>query len=317
MIYCAHEPARPVPLATTSKTKLKSRGNSSGTSSDSDIPRSKKLERLRTSIRGYGSLVVAYSGGVDSAYLMSVAHDVLGEKAIAVTAKSPSLPASELADATALAEKLGWRHRIIETHEVSDPRYTVNDARRCYFCKSNLYARLAELFPSDEWPAIANGTNVDDLGDYRPGLDAASERRVNSPLVDAGLTKSDIRSLSKDAGLPTWDKPAQACLASRVPYGTPVTIETLSRIEAAEEALKDLGLRQLRVRHHGKTARIEVPEEDLAALIVPETRNEVVKRLRKVGYAYVTLDLAGYRSGSLNEVLPESSAASSALSGAP
>ena len=283
----------------------------------SNQSRDKKLKRLRSIIRGYGSLVVAYSGGVDSAYLMSVAHDMLGENAIAVTAKSPSLPASELADATVLAEKLGWRHRIIETQEVSDPRYAVNDARRCYFCKSNLYARLAELFPSDEWPAIANGTNVDDLGDYRPGLDAASERRVNSPLVDAGLTKADIRSLSKDAGLPTWDKPAQACLASRVPYGTPVTIETLSRIEAAEEALKDLGLRQLRVRHHGKTARIEVPEEDLAALIVPETRNEVVKRLRKIGYTYVTLDLAGYRSGSLNEVLPGSSAASSVPSGAP
>ncbi len=282
-----------------------------------DPPRGKKLKRLRSIIRGYGSLVVAYSGGVDSAYLMSVAHDMLGENAIAVTAKSPSLPASELADATALAEKLGWRHRIIETQEVSDPRYAANDARRCYFCKSNLYVRLAELFTSDQWPAIANGTNIDDLGDYRPGLDAASERRVNSPLVDAGLTKSDIRSLSRDAGLPTWDKPAQACLASRVPYGTPVTIETLSRIEAAEEALKDLGLRQLRVRHHGKTARIEVPEEDLAALIVPETRNEVVKRLRKIGYAYVTLDLAGYRSGSLNEVLPGSSAASSAPSNAP
>lgn len=296
-------------MATKSEIRSSSREASSG---GSDLSRSEKLQRLQSIISGYGSLIVAYSGGVDSAYLMSVAHDVLGEKAMAVTAKSPSLPASELAEATDLATKFGWRHRIIETQEVSDPRYAKNDARRCYFCKSNLYARLAELFPSDEWPAIANGTNVDDLGDYRPGLDAASERRVNSPLVDAGLTKDDIRSLSKEAGLPTWDKPAQACLASRVPYGTPVTIETLSRIEAAEEALRDLGFRQLRVRHHGKTARIEVPEEDLAALIVPETRKEIVRRLRKVGYVYVTLDLAGYRSGSLNEVLPESSAASSA-----
>lgn len=290
-------------MATKSEIRSTSSEASSGGSA---IPRHEKLQRLQSIIGGYGSLIVAYSGGVDSAYLMSVAHEVLGEKAMAVTAKSPSLPASELAEATELARTFGWRHRIIETQEMSDPRYAVNDARRCYFCKSNLYARLEELFPSDEWPAIANGTNVDDLGDYRPGLDAASERSVNSPLVDAGLTKDDIRSLSKEAGLPTWDKPAQACLASRVPYGTPVTIETLSRIEAAEEALRDLGLRQLRVRHNGKTARIEVPEEDLAALVVPETRKEIVKRLRNAGYTYVTLDLAGYRSGSLNEVLPES-----------
>ena len=246
---------------------------------------------------------------------MMVAHDVLGERAMAVTAKSPSLPASELADATALAEKYGWNHRIFETQEVSDPRYAVNDARRCYFCKSTLYLKLGELFPESEWPHVANGTNVDDLGDYRPGLDAARERRVNSPLVDAGLTKADIRALSKEADLPTWDKPAQACLSSRVPYGTPVTIETLSRIEAAEEALKDLGLRPLRVRHNGNTARIEVPEEDIAALVVPETRAEVVKRLREAGYTYVTLDLAGYRSGSLNEVLSVASRSADGSSG--
>jgi uncharacterized protein len=208
-----------------------------------------------------------------------------------------------LADATELANRLGWQHRVIETTEVMDPKYAVNDLRRCYFCKTSLYGRLEELFPSAEWAVIANGTNVDDLGDYRPGLEAATERRVQSPLVKAGLTKSDIRSLSKADGLPTWDKPAMACLSSRIPYGTPVTIETLSQIESAEEALKELGLRQLRVRHNGRTARIEVPEKDIAAIVVPETRQMIVARLREVGYTYVTLDLAGFRSGSMNEAI--------------
>ncbi|NQW18210.1 MAG: ATP-dependent sacrificial sulfur transferase LarE [Chloroflexi bacterium] len=264
-------------------------------------PLAEKVHHLRSMIQDYESLVVAYSGGVDSAYLMSVAHDVLGGRAIAVTAKSPSLPASELTDATALANRLEWQHRVIETQEVLDPRYAANDVRRCYFCKTSLYSRLEELFPSSEWAAIANGTNVDDLGDYRPGLEAASERRVRSPMVHAGLTKTDIRTLSRADGLPIWDKPAQACLSSRIPYGTPVTIETLSQIEAAEAALRDLGLRQLRVRHNGRTARIEVPEEDIVAIVVPEMREAIVSRLREVGYTYVTLDLAGYRSGSLNE----------------
>lgn len=262
-----------------------------------------QLGALREVLRELGSVLVCYSGGIDSAFVLAVAHAELGERAIGMTAVSPSLSPGEKADAQRIAEQLGVPHRFVDSHELDRPGYVQNGPDRCFHCKSELYD-IAEAKRA-EWQlaAIVNGTNQDDLGDYRPGLEAAKNARVRSPLVEVGMTKSDVRAAAQAIGMDIWDKPAAACLSSRIPYGTSVTTERLAQIAGFEAALQALGFRHLRVRWHEKIARIELALDELPLMLAPGVREAAVNAGKTHGFSYVTLDLGGYRMGSHNEVL--------------
>ncbi len=262
-----------------------------------------KHQRLRAILAEMGNVIIGMSGGVDSVLLSKVACDVLGDKALAVTADSPSLPRRELREAESLAQMAGIRHQVIKTNEVFDPRYAANPNNRCYFCKTELFTQLDDIAAKLGFTWIAYGENEDDSGDHRPGAKAAGEHNVRAPLKEAHLTKADIRALAQHFGLPVWDKPAFACLGSRFPYGTAITPEKLAQVEAAEDILWDAGFRQYRVRHHGEVARIEVERGDMARLL--ELADDVTAQFKqRAGFAYVALDLLGYRRGSMNEPKP-------------
>ncbi len=260
-----------------------------------------KLKKLKEILLSLESVVIAFSGGVDSTLLSKVAYDVLGDKSLAVTAKSETYTKSELDDAINLARKIGIKHEIIETSELDIPEFSHNPIERCYYCKKELLTKLKEIARLRGFKYVVDGANADDLGDYRPGMRAVAELEVRSPLKEAQLTKADIRELSKRFDLPTWDKPSAACLASRFPYGTKITAERLNIVGEAEAFIKSFGVSQLRVRYHDQIARIEVLDKDMEKLV--KNREVIVKKLKELGFSYVTMDLQGYRTGSMNEVL--------------
>ena len=262
-----------------------------------------KLEALKDYIRGLGGLAVAYSSGVDSTFLLKVAHDVLGERCIAVTAQSASFPKREREESEDFCAKEGIRQIIFETHEMEEEEYASNPSNRCYYCKHTLFSDVIDIAKREGIAYVAEGSNMDDLGDYRPGLQAIKELEVLSPLRQVELTKAEIREYSRALGLPTADKPSFACLASRIPYGERITPEKLAKVEAAEDVLAGYGIPQYRVRVHGNLARIEVPEEYLGFVMEDARRKEILERFRTIGFFYVTVDMKGFRSGSMNEVL--------------
>ena len=262
-----------------------------------------KYERLVELLKGMESVVVAFSGGVDSTLLARAAKDALGARAVLVTADSETYPARELEDAKRLADLLGVRHLVVRTEELQNPEYAANPVNRCFFCKAELFARLAPVAEREGCRAIVYGANMDDLGDHRPGMKAAETRGVRAPMIEAELWKAEIRTLSRELGLPTWDKPSFACLSSRFQYGDRITPEKLRQVDAAEEVMRALGFRQFRVRHHDRLARLEIAREEMARVWEEGRHAAIVRRFRELGYVYVTVDLAGFHSGSANLVL--------------
>jgi pyridinium-3,5-biscarboxylic acid mononucleotide sulfurtransferase len=262
-----------------------------------------KLEQLKAIFVEMEQAMIAYSGGVDSTLVAKIAYDVLGDRALAVTAVSPSLLPEELEDASIQAATIGIPHQIIQTHEMENPNYTSNPVNRCYFCKSELHDTLKPLATKLGYPYVVDGVNADDLHDYRPGIQAAKERGARSPLAEVGITKAQVRQISKELGLPWWDKPAQPCLSSRFPYGEEITVAKLQRVGRAEIYLRKLGYQNLRVRSEAETARIELPPEQIKEFVLKIDLPSVVRAFQEFGFIYVTLDLEGYRSGKLNQVL--------------
>ena len=264
-----------------------------------------KYQLLKDNIKKRGSAAIAYSGGVDSNFLVKVTHDVLGENMIAITATSSTYPERELKEAIAYAKDMGVKHLIISSEELDIEGFASNPTNRCYYCKKELFSKIKEIAKENGVNYVFDGSNVDDEGDYRPGMQAAKELEVISPIKEAGLTKEDVRTLSKELGLPTWDKPAFACLSSRFPYGNKITAPKLKMVEEAEQFLLDMGIRQLRVRHHGEIARIEVSPNERMKFFDLETMDKIGEKFKEIGFTYVTLDMLGYRTGSMNEVLTE------------
>ena len=267
-----------------------------------------KWDRLRSLLREMKLAVLAYSGGVDSSVLLRAASEVLGPNLIAVTAISETYPPAELEPAKRFAASLGVRHRILATEELTRDEFSRNAPDRCYHCKQELFGKLRQIADAEGIAYILDGTNIDDLRDHRPGRMAAGEFSVRSPLAEAGLTKQEVRDLARRMDMPMWDKPSLACLSSRIPYGTPITRDLLKNIQAAEDAIRGLGIRQVRVRHHGDTARIEVEQDDLVRLAAGDVRQRIVDAFKELGYVYICLDLEGYRTGSLNAVLEKKEA---------
>lgn len=262
-----------------------------------------KYDRLLGILRELDSVIVAFSGGVDSTFLAKAAKDALGDRALLVTADSETYPVSELEEARRLAHHLGMRHLVVETRELDNPAYAANSPNRCFFCKEELFARLAPVAQREEAAHLVYGANMDDLGDHRPGMEAAKRMGVRAPLIEAEFWKAEIRELSREFGLPTWDKPSFACLSSRFQYGDAITAEKLRQVDAAEAIVRSLGFKQFRVRHHDRLARLEIAGEEMGRLWEDGVQEAIVARLRELGYLYVTVDLQGFRSGSANDAL--------------